>query len=280
MQKKLIFSLIIFVLIVNIASAATYDIEFNQYEEKVLEKHYIILDEKQEVSIQLPKDYESLEVENEHIIANGQIIVNDKEIIFSFVNTQSIDRGDHYYLTRKIAPGISLEKLSIDLILDEGFIVGDNIFPEPSVIGSDGRRIIIGWDFENLNEDGSVPIFIVFEKVRGASYLLIVLVLLIIVIAVYFSLPILKKKLAGKKEVIKRIIKKKKKEDVTKYLLDNEKKVYEEAKKEKRRGIWQKQIQIRTGLSKVKLSRILRNLEKRGLIRKQNFGKTNKIFAK
>ena len=61
------------------------------------------------------------------------------------------------------------------------------------------------------------------------------------------------------------------------YLLDTEKKVIEELKKADKNELWQKQIQIATGFSKAKLSRLIRNIEARGLIKKIPMGNTNKI---
>jgi uncharacterized membrane protein len=63
-------------------------------------------------------------------------------------------------------------------------------------------------------------------------------------------------------------------------LLDTEKKVIEELKKADRNELWQKQIQNLTGFSKAKVSRLIRDLETRGLVKKIIFGNTNKIRLK
>jgi len=41
--------------------------------------------------------------------------------------------------------------------------------------------------------------------------------------------------------------------------------------------MWQKQLQLKTGFSKAKLSRVIRNLESRSLVKKIPFGNANKI---
>jgi uncharacterized membrane protein len=64
------------------------------------------------------------------------------------------------------------------------------------------------------------------------------------------------------------------------YLLDTEKKIIDELKKANRNELWQKQIQSSTEFSKAKVSRLIRNLEARGLIIKIPFGNTNKIRLK
>jgi len=280
MKNKLIFAAIISIILMPCIFAASYEIELSQYDDKILEKHYILLDAKEQLEITLPSKYESLEVLNEYILSNGNIIVDDQEIGFSFINPEAIDKGRNYYLTKKIAPGVNLNNLTISLILDEGFVVSKDVYPKADLIGSDGRRIIIEWQFKDLSEEDSVPIFVIIESVKSSSYILIILILIIIAIASYFAYPLLKEKLKifMEKKAEKKIIKKKPKKDITEHLLENEKNVVEELRK--KNGLWQKQIQIRTGLNKVKLSRVLKNLEKRGFIRKVNFGKTNKIYLK
>jgi uncharacterized membrane protein len=64
------------------------------------------------------------------------------------------------------------------------------------------------------------------------------------------------------------------------YLLDTEKKIIEELKKADRNELWQKQLQSFTGFSKAKISRLIRNLESRGLVSRIPFGNTNKIRLK
>jgi uncharacterized membrane protein len=43
---------------------------------------------------------------------------------------------------------------------------------------------------------------------------------------------------------------------------------------------WQKQIQLSTGFSKAKVSRVVRNLEARGVVSKTPYGNTNKVALK
>ena len=61
-------------------------------------------------------------------------------------------------------------------------------------------------------------------------------------------------------------------------LLDHEKKVVEILKEAENRTLWQKQIQIKSGFSKVKLSRLIKALEARGVVKKEPWGNTNKII--
>lgn len=269
-MKKVLF-LVLIVLLANISLASVYNIEMYQYGERLLEKHEIILDNAEPLILNLPEEITSLDIENSYNESDGKIVVNDKIIRFSFVNTEAIEKGGKYYLTRKIIPGLYMDELNIRLVLDEGFVLNE-VFPSEDHKESDGRKIIIEWYFEDVPGEESTPVFVVFESVKSSNYLLGVLVIILIGI---IGLILWKKR---EKIVIKKEKKPKKKRKIEEFLLDDEKKVVDELIKEN--GLWQKQIQLRTGFNKVKLSRVLKNLEKRRLIRKVNFGKTNKIYLK
>ncbi|MEM4270844.1 MAG: hypothetical protein QXO70_01980, partial [Candidatus Pacearchaeota archaeon] len=248
--------------------------EFYQYSSRILEKHKISLDRMQNITIELPKDYASLSVLNPYHLENNELIIEGKDIEFSFVNLEALEKGKKYYFTRRVEPKLDTPILKLTFFLDEGFVVSKDIYPKPENIESDGKHIIINWRFENLTEKDSVALFVILESVNRISYLqtitIIILLIIITALIVYFI------KRLSKKEIIKKKRAKKKAEEITRFLLENEKKVIDELIKEKE--LWQKQLQLRTGLSKVKLSRVLKNLENRGLIKKINFGKTNKIL--
>jgi len=277
-MKKLLFVavLVCVMLLAGNVLASSYEIEFSQYEDKVLEKYNINLDTTQNLTIELPEEYASLDVLNPHVVKDNKLIIEGKEIRFSFIDSEAIEKGKRYYFTKRIEPKINIDKLIVRLVLDEGFVVSKDIYPEATSIRSDGRKIIIEWQFSNFKQDEYMPIFVIFESAGGKSYLWIIVLAVVIGVICWLSYPLLRKKLEELKAKKKPFKKKKEKEDVTRFLLENEKKVIEELMKEKE--LWQKQLQLRTGLSKVKLSRVLKNLENRGLIKKINFGKTNKIL--
>ncbi|HLC91091.1 MAG TPA: hypothetical protein VJI15_04945 [Candidatus Nanoarchaeia archaeon] len=66
--------------------------------------------------------------------------------------------------------------------------------------------------------------------------------------------------------------------DVTRNLFEEEKAIVEVLLQ--KGELWQKQLVLHTGISKVKLSRKLRNLEAKGIIEKVPYGNTNKIRLK
>jgi hypothetical protein len=260
--------------------AASYQLELNQYGSKILEKHNLSLNAEQELTINLPDGFASFESKNAYEINENKLTIEGKEIVFSFVNPSAIETGKKYYLTRKIEAPAGIDVLKLMLALDEGFVFRE-AYPAPDKIESDGQRIIMRWEFKNLQKGESMPIFVISESVKGISYLWWVIIILVLIsLVIWLWLRKQKKTIVKVKAKVKEKRGKAKAEEVEEFLLENEKKVVQELEKEHRKELWQKQIQLRTGLSKVKLSRVLKNLEARGLIKKINFGKTNKIILK
>jgi uncharacterized membrane protein len=207
-------------------------------------------------------------------IANGI----EKE---AYVTQEGLEESEEgYYFVKKIVFNESYEKAEVRLNLDYGIIIHNSeAYPLGYDIESDGQTISLIWKIQDIKAGDSFPIFVILENVNKSSFWIWIIIILLM--AGIISWLLLKKK---KKVVIKTKAKpvknKTKIAEVEKYLLENEKKIISELENESRKELWQKQIQLRTGLSKVKLSRVLKNLESRGLIKKINFGKTNKIILK
>jgi uncharacterized membrane protein len=160
--------------------------------------------------------------------------------------------------------------LYYSLKLPKGFVIPEEkdvsffINPKPKSIESDGQKIILLWEKANLTSDFELSVLMeplpgqYTPDLTGASML--ILALLTVAAFTYY----LKK---GRK-----------KEASYTALIEQEKVVVNLLKKAEGRVLWQKQIQHKSGLSKVKVSRILRTLEERGVLRKESIGNTNKIY--
>jgi len=281
MRKALVLVLlsVMFVSMLPNVFGAVYYLELSQYGSKILEKHNFSLSTEREITINLPDGFASFESKNAYNINENKLTIEDKDILFSFVNPSAIETGKKYYLTRKIEAPIEVDVLKLMLALDEGFVFRE-AYPAPDKIESDGQRIIMRWEFKNLQKSESMPIFVISESVKASSLWWVIIILVLISLIIWLWLRKQKKTIVKVKAKVKEKRGKAKAEKVEEFLLENEKKVVQELEKEPRKELWQKQIQLRTGLSKVKLSRILKNLEARGLIKKINFGKTNKISLK
>ncbi len=69
-------------------------------------------------------------------------------------------------------------------------------------------------------------------------------------------------------------------EPIIPQFIENEQKVVNLLSSAPNNELWQKQILLETGFSKAKLSRVIRNLEQRGVLVKEIYGNTNKIALK
>lgn len=150
--------------------------------------------------------------------------------------------------------------------LPKGYVVEDPRFltPEPDRIYSDGQRIILSWDEQDYSGAFDVSVFMTPVAQEPSLLWYVVGSIVLVGLSVYIFF------VRKKENLVKTFF------SLPDILLDNEKKVLDALHKEG--GVlWQKQVQIITGLSKVKLSRLLQSMEKRGLIRKEEYGTSNRI---
>lgn len=164
---------------------------------------------------------------------------------------------------------------------DEAFYIS----PDTAEIYSDGERIILLWDEQKQEVDLSVimknttPTPTAWIALAGTSTIIAAASIAYIL----FKRPTRQKK---EKTAAKKTIKKgpKTKEPLQKELLpqfiEDERKVVELLQTAPNQEAWQKTILQQTGFSKAKVSRIIRNLEERGVIIKTIYGNTNKVTLK
>jgi len=251
--------LAVFALIITVdtASASSYYKEFNQIEGKTVIKNKI----------------------------NGE----SEE---SYVSEEELEKrkGGYYFISRNLFND-SYSQAEFRLNLDVGFIAEkDNIFPENYEIQSDGERISIIWKTNDVKKEDTFAMFVKIKNTEESHFLFWIsadIIFILLIFALYLIYRRMKTKHLGaekkkttRQKNTKSKLKEYEKEGEYNYLLDPEKKVIDGLKKADRNELWQKQIQNSTGFSKAKISRLVRNLESRGLITKIPFGNTNKIRLK
>lgn len=162
---------------------------------------------------------------------------------------------------------------------DKGFFIS----PEADNLYSDGQRIILRWQEKSLSKRFDVSVISEPLKPKFKFQFAVLILILAIILFLWFSF----KKKIFKEKIVKKLKKKnlKKKEKskseiIEGHLIESEKAVIDELKNADKNELWQKQIQLKTGFSKAKLSRVIRNLESRNLIKKTPFGNTNIIKLK
>lgn len=146
--------------------------------------------------------------------------------------------------------------------------------PKPAQVLSDGQRIIITWNATNTN---NFAVSAVLQPLQEIT-LPIVIGLIVLGAAVSAVWYYTRKK----KPVLikKKIVKPKQEEALVPRFVENEQQIVKILQEAPNNEAWQKYLLEKTGFSKAKLSRIIRNLEERGVVVKTIYGNTNKISLK
>tara|TARA_Y100000034_G_scaffold136728_1_gene215263 strand:+ start:576 stop:1352 length:777 start_codon:yes stop_codon:yes gene_type:complete len=221
---------------------------------------------------EIPYDYRDLEINSEYIIegkdlSSKLIISSAKDLTISYNAESYIDKSGRKYFFVLRNP---LDNdIDVKLSLPEGAVLDDSIGISPSSgeISSDGRKIIINWSEFN---DGQILVSYEFLDDNTLYYLLIgVLAIILIVSYLWRNKKRPKEDLdgegnIGEKDLLRNLFEDEKK--IVRYLLDRE-----------NNESWTKEIIRELGISKVKLSRKVRSLEQKGLIKKIPYGNENII---
>ena len=284
MKKYSIFLifLLFFIFLAGTTSAAI-ETDYYIYQDKVLVK-YSFEKEVLDLKLKIPKDFDKLEANSEYQLEEFKdyflIKVNSAEnLSIKYITKSMGDKsGNKFYFTSRNYLDMPQK---IKLVLPESAVLSENglLFPEPDLISSDGRSIILNW--ENYNEKQIIVDYEFVKKKNFIFYILILIIVLAFISYLIFQRKILKKKIQKLKGRAKRNKKiKSKSEIIEEHLVESEKIIINELKKAEKNQLWQKQLQTQTGFSKAKLSRTIRNLESRNLIQKIPMGNTNKIKLK
>lgn len=181
-----------------------------------------------------------------------------------------IESEETFYFT--LSQQTFSESASLKVSLPEGSMVSEErpIFLEPSSRFSVGNKEVLLWHFTS-GQKMEVSFLATNPQTSNSSFILTTL----FVITIIASLVVVyhKKLIAYSKH-------KKMNEPGQSYLdhlLDQEKVIIRALEEAEKNFLWQKELQLKTNLSKVQLSRTLRRMEERKLITKEPFASSNKI---
>ncbi len=137
------------------------------------------------------------------------------------------------------------------------------IYPPTDSILSDGRRIIVNWNLENITTDQSFKLQVLYEPVQEQS---IMVFIFIIVLALMFGVLgfFLYRRVKKPKDVILSVL-----DDFERRVIETITNAGGELN--------QRKVVIETNLSKAKVSRVVKRLQERGLIEVKRLGRTNKL---
>ena len=203
-------------------------------------------------------------------------IASAENLSLKYITKSLIDKsgGNYYFISKNYLN----EKSDIDLILPEAAILAEGgiLFPDPDLITSDGRSIILSWKDYN---DEQILINYEFVKQSNWAYYQFFFILILALIAYsVFQRKKLRREIETVKEKSKKIkTKEQKKEELTRNLYEDEKRIVTYLLNKKDNECWTKELINELGISKVKLSRKLRSLEAKEIIKKIPYGNENRI---
>ncbi len=291
-MKKLFLVLIALLIITSVSAADidTYTAEFNLVKNKAVVDINIEFPTKiaGTYEFQLPSDQTALsvyidgkpalynlEANNLKLTLNG-----NSKISFNYVTEEFTDKSNFLI---SFTPNYNINNLNLKLVLQEGAtlekpltdadINSGSIYPLPTKATTDGKNLIFIWERENLTPEDEVSIFAQIKPKTNYSQPTIILIIIILIITT--SIITIKKLKKPEKEKI--IIKKE--DHVEKHLKPDEEQIINVLKL-KEGSCEQGTLRIATDFSKAKLSRLLKELEERKVIKKEKRGKKNLIFLK
>ena len=184
----------------------------------------------------------------------------------SYKTSQFIEHGQNSYFVASL-DHLEANKLSVSLKLPPDRLLARPISaatppvnPYPDSVQTDGRQIVINWSKNNTKD--SFSMFVAYERKEFSfKFFIFASLFVLIIVASLFFIGFLKHKSS----------------QVYSHLLEQEQTIIETLTKAKDKIMWQKELQIKVGFTKSKLSRTIKNLEKRGLVKKIPYGATNKI---
>lgn len=273
-KKVLVFALF-FIFLVGTISATNVETDYYIYEKSVLVRHFF--DSASDLELRLPKDFSALEINSEYELEEFSkydlIKINSADnLSIKYITQSMVDKSkDRYsFVSRNY-----LNKMqNVRLVLPESVVLSEEglVFPEPDLISSDGRSIILEWS--DYNEKQIIIDYEFLKDKKFVYYLVFGFLILIFLTYLLFERKKHKKSLKKVQIKNKREISK---ESFTKNLFEDEKKIVEYLLGKKNNEAWTKEIMRDLGISKVKLSRKLRSLEQKEIIKKIPYGNENKI---
>ncbi|MBI2545417.1 MAG: winged helix-turn-helix transcriptional regulator [Candidatus Aenigmarchaeota archaeon] len=177
--------------------------------------------------------------------------------------------GDRNLFTIDLSLGQDISAASATVKLPEGYALANTSLipaasPTPSNIVSDGRRIIINWNFQNIKADQSFRVQTLYEPIENNIPTNIISIIVTLVLVIVGGAFFYFRRSKQPKEVILSVL-----DDFEKRIVE----VITAAGGE----INQRRVVQETNLSKAKVSRVIKRLQERGLIEVIHLGRTNKL---
>jgi len=176
-----------------------------------------------------------------------------------------LEEGDEMEAIFKLRFPLNVSYFSLRLILPENTLPTStrdtySIFPTPTSTPIEEGKYSIIWEREDIEEGEEMIFTVSFRHQKGSRipYLLVAIMVLILAAGI--------------------IVYHRKKEELFMRGLDRDERRVVRLIKEGRED--QKGIQMKLGISKVKMTRLVQKLEDKGILRKEKTGRRNKLFLR
>jgi len=182
--------------------------------------------------------------------------------------------GNTYSFNIQLELKEDVRRVTSLVTLPIGMIIKDEkeIFPSGFRTLSNGRNILVYWELENVSKIQPLSFRVKYQSIQTSQEIFnrfYLLIIVLVIVLFFVTLYALKKR----RVIVRKIVRVKPEKIVMEVLDEYEKKVYEIVKKEGK--IKQNEIVDRTGFSKARVSRVLRSLAEKKLVKVEKRGRTN-----
>ncbi len=185
--------------------------------------------------------------------------------------------GDEYQFIRNYGVPVPVDRSFVSITLPRNAILaGENInqsiFPAGGKTSSDGKRIIVYWEMNNVTSGNDLGFSVKYTIADRDYYNMIVLAMALVIVVVMFGVIAYAKRSPQP-------VPKEKEGPVTSVLTSNEKAIVDVLQRHGGKAI-QKVLVRETDFSKAKVSRLVKNLVQRGVVETEPIGRTTKVTLK
>jgi len=219
---------------------------------------------------------------NVNCIVDGELISckseNATAINIQILSDVVAKAGNTYNFNIQLELKDDVSRVTSLVTLPIGMIIKDenDIFPSGYRTLSNGRNILVYWELENVSSTQPLGFRVKYQSIRPSPEVFnrfYLLILLLLIALLFVALYAFKKR----KVIVKKIVRVRPEKIVMEVLDEYEKKVYEIVKEAGK--IRQNEIVAKTGFSKARVSRVLKSLAEKKLVKVEKRGRTNIVEA-
>jgi len=215
---------------------------------------------------------------NVDCVVDGELIYcgseNETAINIQIVSDIVARAGNTYNFNIQMELKEDVDRVTSLVTLPIGMIIKEerDIFPSNFRTLSNGRNILVYWELDNVSSTQPLGFRVKYQSVQPSSeifnkfYLLIFLLIIALFFVTFYAIK-------KRKVIVKKIVRIRPEKILVEALDEYERKVYEIVREAGK--IKQNEIVSKTGFSKARVSRVLKSLAEKKLVKVEKRGRTN-----